>query len=376
MSLAGAFTTMPLTDVLQWLHDSRRTGLLSITFEFEEVFLHITEGDITGVESDDPRALDVGELCRGRGVIDDAALQQAHATARATGRPLVEVLREEHVFSHTVIGEVRQDGAHELVLNLFVRREGRFHFSPTAAGGAAPLLGRDLGREPPLAQPIATRGVLMEGMRRLDEWHRMLEVFPTEFAQAHALGRDDRFPVLATLAARGEPMPVGELWARRRAERFRILEQLYGAWRAGLVAVDAGEGDGLDEPPPPPVDALVTNGKLLVEEHQYDEAATLLRSALDLDPFRADARDLLHRAREEQLAELYQTIPPYKVPVLRVPRERLARLPLSDRERQVASRISGKWDVGALALMLPVGELETLRILRKLAHVGAITFEG
>jgi hypothetical protein len=98
----------------------------------------------------------------------------------------------------------------------------------------------------------------------------------------------------------------------------------------------------------------------------------VIRSALNLDPFRADARDLLHRARDEQLGDLYQTMPPYKVPLLKLPRERLSALPLSARELAVGERINGKWDVGALAVMMSIGELETMRALRKLVHLGAV----
>jgi hypothetical protein len=122
------------------------------------------------------------------------------------------------------------------------------------------------------------------------------------------------------------------------------------------------------------VDSLVASGRVLLDERQFDEAAAVIRSALNLDPFRADARDLLQRAREEQLADLYQTMPPYKVPVLKVARERLAGLSLSARELHVGQRINGKWDVGALAMMMQIGELETLRALKKLLHLGAVHF--
>ena len=114
------------------------------------------------------------------------------------------------------------------------------------------------------------------------------------------------------------------------------------------------------------------NGRVLLDEHQFDEAVALLRGALHLDPGREDARELLQRAWQEQLADLYQTIPPYKVPSLRVTREQLAALPLTARERHLAERINGRWDVGALVVVTPVGELEAMRTLKKLIHVGVI----
>jgi hypothetical protein len=187
----------------------------------------------------------------------------------------------------------------------------------------------------------------------------------------HALGRDPDLPILDELCDRGEPVALGELWDRG-ADRYRIYEQLFRAWRKGLLAIDA-------EVPTPggarqrsPLDALVESAAVLLAERQFDEASALLRSVLNLDPARDDARDLLRRTRDEHLAELYQTIPPFKVPVLRGERDRLARLKLGVRERHLAGRINGRWDVGALVVVTPMGELETLRALRNLIHLGVV----
>jgi hypothetical protein len=372
MSLSGVFTTMPLTDLLQWLNDSRRSGQLSVNFDFEEeYFLHFRDGDIMAVEAEDPRTLDLGRLCVGRGMLDDTGLERAHQVAGAGGRPIADVLVEQFLFSRTLLDEIQREGAIELVYSLFLRREGRFHFSPTQ-----PSLLSDGAQPPTLEPPIMVRGVLLEAMRRLDEWHRMVEVFPSEHCLVYALGTADNLPVLVRLQGRGEPTPIGELWAHRSSDRYRVYEQLYEAYRNGLVAIDSSVQPPEGATDASTIDVLVRNGEILIGERQYDEAAAVLRSALNLDPFHTKARDLLHRTREEQMAELYQTLPPYKVPILRVPRERFDRMSLTDRERQVASRINGRWDVGALALMLPIGELETLRALRKLVQLGAVSFDG
>ena len=368
MSLSGAFTTMPLPDLLQWVSDSRRGGLLSLTFEFDEAFLLVEEGSIVGVDTDDAHALDLGQLCLERGLVDEPTLRRLDATARASGADLADVIAEDHLFSRPLLDQIYGEGALAVVWNLFLRREGRFHFSTTQQS----LVGGDPPRR--LARPIEIRGMLMEAMRRLDEWQRIVEIFPSDLCQVHALGHAEGLPILEELHRRGEPVPIGELWSRRTADRYHIYEQLHQAYRAGLLAVDADTMPQDEVPARSSVDTLVKNGEILIGERQFEEAATILRGALNLDPFRADVRDLLTRAREEQLAELYQTLPPYKVPVLRVPRERLPRLGLSERERRLATRINGRWDVGALALMFPIGELETLRALKKLLHVGAVGF--
>ena len=123
------------------------------------------------------------------------------------------------------------------------------------------------------------------------------------------------------------------------------------------------------------LNTLVANAEVLVDEKQYDEAAALLRSALDLDPYDAPARQLMHRARAEQVEELYQRFPPYRVPVVCQGREQLQKINLSARERYVLHRIDGRRDVATLTVSTPLGELETLRALRKLHHAGLVELQ-
>jgi hypothetical protein len=108
----------------------------------------------------------------------------------------------------------------------------------------------------------------------------------------------------------------------------------------------------------------------MVDEGQHDEAAALLRSALALDPFRADARELIRTSRERQLEALYAQLPVHALPrIVRAGTE----VPLSTKERRVLSQVNGRWDVGALALTTGVGELDTLRALRRLVHAGVVS---
>lgn len=367
MPLSGTFSTMPFPDLLQWLGDSRRSGILTVSLEFEERFVRFSDGCVAGVEGDDPRARDLGRVLVELGFFDEARMRRATDRAELTGRPLVRVLLEDGAITTGKLDEALVLYTTRIVLGIFLWREGRFHFND----GGPSMLGLGFADTLLLQNPIPIRSLLMEGMRRLDEWQRFVEVFPSDYSQVHALGDDAAIPILRELLARGEPVALGELWARG-SDRYRVYEDLFRAYNKGLLAVDAQLPASAQEPDRSPVDVLVANGRVLLEERQYDEAVALLRGALNLDPLRGDVRQLLLHAHEEQLAELYQTIPPYKVPVLRVPRDRLAKYQLAPRERHVADRVNGRWDVAALVVVTPIGELETMRALKKLLHVGAI----
>src|SRR5436189_1885404 len=91
MSLSGTFSTMPFPDLLQWLFDSRRTGQLSVTLEFEERFLQLADGNIASVESDDPRSQDLAGFLRTRNLLDEPELERAAEMQARTGQTLFEI---------------------------------------------------------------------------------------------------------------------------------------------------------------------------------------------------------------------------------------------------------------------------------------------
>jgi hypothetical protein len=213
----------------------------------------------------------------------------------------------------------------------------------------------------------------MDGIRRIDEWKRIAEVLPSDYTLVHALGTAPDLPALEVLAQAGEPLALGDLCLRFARPRFEVLHELHEAWRRGLLAVDATPHELARPADTSPADMLVRTAHTLLDERQWDEAAALLRSTLDLDPYHEEARKLLHRARSDQLEALYQELPPYRVPLRRGTEPPQA---LSTRERYLWTRIDGTRDVGALTVMTPLGELETLRALKKMTHLGLISFRS
>jgi hypothetical protein len=355
---------MPFADLLQWIGDARRSGTLAVTLEVEERYLRFDEGRIVAYGSDDPMARDLGRLALQRGVVDEKALLDAWEAQRSSHMPIGDVLVASGAVEATRLEQAVRAHIEETVLGLFLWPEGRFHFSTehTHDDWIPP--------EYLLAEPIDVREVLMEGMRRLDEWTRIVKVLPSDDIQLHALGPAEDLPVLEEIAAHPVQPTLGELLAERGDSRFAVCEQLFRAFERGLLAVEtaAPRPDRLTARGATTVAHLLKAAEQMVAEGQNEEAATLLRSALNLDPFRADARAMLGRVRAAQIEELYRVLPRERVPQLK----RAPAAPPSPRERRVLEQVNGRWDVGALALTSGLGELETLRALRALVHAGAV----
>ncbi len=370
VSLSGTFDTMPFPDLMQWLGDTGRSGMLTVTLEFEERYLHIERGSLVGFGSDDPRSRDLARVLLGRGLINEVHLRRATQTSERERRPLRLVLVEDLYLSHDVLAEAVRAHAKDVALQLFLWHEGRFAFSSLRGELLFPELGE--GLELRLDPPIPVKQLVIEGMRRIDEWRHIAEILPSDHTIVHALDVAEDLPAVEALVAHGEPVALGDLCLELALPRLEILAQLKEAWNRGLLAVDREPAPWKPDPGHSPIDMLVASARPLLDEKQVDEAAVLLRSALDLDPYHAEARALLHRAREEQLEELYRQFPPYRVPALTGPRESDRVRALPPRDRYLLSRVDGRRDVGALTVMTPMGELETLRALKRFQHVGLV----
>ena len=370
--LSGTFATMPFADLLQWISDARRSGTLQVALEIEERYIRFVEGSIGAYGSDDPMARDLGRLCLLRGLCDENAILGAVESQLRSHMPLGDVLVSSGTVTHDALEEAVRAHVEETVLGLFLWPEGRFTYRDEIAPEDAAQF---MPPEYELAEPIPTRAILMEGMRRLDEWTRIIKVLPSDEVQLHALGPDEDLPLLEEIAAHPEPPTLGQLLAEQGDSRFAVCEQLFRAFEKGLIAVDAPSAEASARAArtargSTTVAHLVHAGQSMIEEGQHDEAAALLRSALAIDPFRADARELLKRSRERQVEALYAQLPPRAVPsIARAGTE----VPLSMKERRVLSHVNGRWDVGALALTTGVGELDTLRALRRLLRAGVVS---
>jgi len=368
VSLAGSFSTMPFPDLMQWLGDTRRSGTLTVSLDLEERFLDLEDGRLVAIGSDDPRSRDLARLVLSRGLVAEDRLRRAMEVAEYTRRRLRRVLVQDGYLTAVALAGAVSTYARDLALELFLWHDGRFAFSSAAQEASLPGLG---GESELVVEPaIPLRELVLEGMRRLDEWRRVAEVLPSDDTLVWALAPAADLPAVVALAAHAEPVALGDLCLELGRARFEVMAELHLGWSRGVVAVEpavrtraAGRS---------PVEDLLAAAAALLAEHQFDEAAALLRSILDLDPYDERARELLHRAHVEMLEALYARIPPYRIPRARLAADAPAARALPPRERYLYLRIDGRRDVAALTVMTPVGELETLRALEKFERLGLI----
>ena len=367
MALFGTFDTMPLTDVIQWILQSGASGRLVVTMDMEETTLLFKDGDIVEISGESLR-LDLGHYLLRQGKISDAELQ-ALMQPRSEMRSIKARMVASNILDYATLVNYERSYAMELLLDLVFITDGSFHFAPSDSDNQLDEDGP--GHSLRLEKPIPTNTALLDVMRRMDEWHRIREVFPSNLTVVRAVGESNNF-IHCAMVDIGVPLAIGDLCMRLELGRFPVYEHLFNLHQKGLVNIDRMSRAHDNHEELGPIRDLVENASVLLAERQYEEARELLSTILNLEPENQEARRLVRQLREEHLQYLYQQIPPHLTPYLTIPREKLKQMPLSQKEIFLGGRLNGKWDVGMLVVSTSLGELDTLRVLRKLIHAGIV----
>ncbi|MBN1441563.1 MAG: PQQ-binding-like beta-propeller repeat protein [Planctomycetes bacterium] len=269
--LKGNLSGFSLGELLQSLAVSRRTGTLKIILPGSETkHLYFEEGDLRFFSHGTPRTPRIGQLLRNSGLLDEDQLKEAVKEAKASGRLLGKVLLEQNVISEDDIRRALQQKISEEVYDLFGLEEGEFEFEPDTCPEE---IFDSLQKSVPLR--IHTSPLIMEGLRRLDEWTRIRTVIKTE-NEIFDLGPQGIPPhadalTRAVLSSYDGLTPVGELSRQGNCTRFEFLLTSFEAIHSGRLQL-------LD-----PETALREAETARANRH-FIQAAALLRHASEQSP--------------------------------------------------------------------------------------------
>ncbi|MEZ6186230.1 MAG: DUF4388 domain-containing protein [Planctomycetota bacterium] len=171
-SFKGNLEVLDLSNIFQSLAMNRHSGTLIVTDGKREKKIFFAEGEITLMSSS--RRQRLGELLVGEDKITPDELELALKLQRQSHKRLGEILVEEQFCSNEDIERLVRHQIEEELYDLFLWRKAEFEF-------LADQMPEDMARESPNLTRLAfnTNSLIMEAMRRLDEWALIRHLVPS-----------------------------------------------------------------------------------------------------------------------------------------------------------------------------------------------------
>ena len=364
MSLTGNLRTMSLPDILQWISAGQKTGTLHVDRRSVQKRIVVREGKIFTSWSNDPRESLGQFLIRDR-LVSEEQLFKALLTQEEKGRLLGSILTSEGVLDEEQLRQALHLKATETIFDLFLWEEGQFMFKE----GEFPddvLISFEMSVTP----------VIMEGIRRVDEWTRIREIFPTMEmtlkiqGTPHAVEDPLERQALGLVAA-GKTLTEMSLEMRR--SEFDTADLACRLYRKGMVAVDQTRDEAGTPDPIGAIQALLGLAYQRLQEKRYDAAINAYEEVLALDRLNQNAKKGLIAAIEARSREkAVKSVPLTKVPVLSMDLVSLTKEDFDSQEGFVLSRVNGEWDVQSILKLCPMGEEAALLIFCRLLERKAI----
>jgi hypothetical protein len=348
---------MVLPEILQWISTGRKTGTLHIERRSVHKKIVFKAGVIHSSTSNDPRESMGQFLIRDRHVTEEQ-LFRALLRQETEGRLLGAILVGDGVLTEEAMRKSLESKAEETIYDLFLWTEGKFEFKD----GEMPaniLVHVEMG----------VTSVIMEGIRRVDEWRRIKEVFPsmaTTF-RAQKAGKELEDPAerqAVGLAAAGRMLSQISLEMRR--SEFETASLVFDLYNRGLLAVDRVKEEVPDDAVGSIKD-LLSIARLRITERRWDAANEAFERVLALDNLNQDAKKgLISVSDARKKDRILRTVPLDKVPVLKMDVVSLTRQNFDAREGFVLSRVNGEWDVRSILKLCPMSEEDALLIFARL----------
>ncbi len=409
MALNGNLSTMPATDLLQWIAQAGKTGTLTIEREKVCRRIQFRKGRVSGCSSNDS-SFRLGQVLLSRGLISEDDLRRALERQQTTGENIGQILIGLGAIDEDDLTRMINAKAEETIFGLFDWEDAVFRFADA------------LENDPYLIEvDLEVQDVILRGLQRFDEMTRFRGVFSDGEVLLGRTGTPVPAEVMQSRMARrifdsinGE-RSLAEVVLHARSSEYLVTKFLFQLHRMGIievvekatpvpqVAAEPGEpeievfdldDDGTDleveavtdEPgataPPAPAASAPTPPKALsaeievadrlLERGEHEAALELLTAVHRAHPGEAYLREKISRAEQALEKAHRETFDPDKVPVLRCPPERVRELGLSPEASFLPSLIDGETDIRSILWLAPMSTVDVLRTLKQMLDRGLI----
>jgi uncharacterized protein DUF4388 len=371
VGITGNLKTMQLSELLQWLSLGQKTGTLLIEGHGVEKRIYFQNGRINSSSSSDQREY-LGHFLVSHGYITEEELKMAMEVQEESNILLGKILVMINAISETDLLRLMRKKAEESIYDVFLWEEGNFEF----VDGELPDL-----KMVPLSLDVT--GIIMEGLRRFDEWRRIRLRVPDDKVipqivrplELSELSEREKLIVPYIDGARS----IEEIALQTHNAEFSVARMVFEGLRTGSM--------GLIETPAAVKVAAAVEGMESEAERFYQKGVQTLRDdpqsayrmlkvASDLDPSDGRTTEALRDAERLIKANLEKDgVKPTSIPELAIPVEDLTGRTFSPQEGFVISRINGQWDVKSIMKISPMKELDVMMIFQRMLKTGVIKWK-
>lgn len=379
---------MTAGDLLQWISLAQKTGTLTVTAHGVEKTVYFRHGRVISSASSDPREY-LGQFLMSHGYISEEELKKAMEVQNQSQILLGKILVMIKVISERDLLRLMKLKAEEGIYDVFLWKDGDFKFSDD-----------DLPSNAMVPLNIEITGIVMEGLRRYDEWGRIRRVIADATAVPALVGSIDGQlgePRQTIVHAVNGQRTIEQIILESRSSEFIVSKTVFDFIQEGkmrLAEPPKAKPVAVAEPAEPPVaevqaastdgeeiedevTVLLTRAQTALRANEYEKALRTLKAAQNLDPHNAKVKNSLRGAETVIVGELRKAgIVDKRVPRLAKQFDELGSMDFTPSEGFILSRINGVWDVGSILKISPMRETDALLIFHRLLRDRVITLEG
>jgi hypothetical protein len=236
MALVGNIRDFGLSDFLYLVDRGYKTGCLHLSRDEEKAILYFEKGKLIYAARHQGEQL--GDLLIRQGKLSPQQLDQARQACNHGGNSLTltQAILNENILSHEDLQQTLQVHTEESVYGLFGWPDGEFRFEQGQKPDPA---------EPIMPTPLPVENLIMEGVRRIDEWGRIKDRIPStdmivrfveqpgEKAKGVKLAPEE-WRVFARINGKDT---LADIAQKTSLSEFDVCRIVYGFMTAGLVDV-------------------------------------------------------------------------------------------------------------------------------------------
>jgi hypothetical protein len=358
MSLRGNLKTMSLPDILQWIAAGQKTGTLHLERRSVKKRIIVRDGQIFSSWSNDPRE-SLGQFLIREDMVSEEQLFKALIGQEEKGRLIGSILVTEGVLTEDDLRLALQAKAVETIYDLFLWPEGEFEFRE----GEFPY-------DVLIHWETPVTPVILEGIRRVDEWNRIRAVFPNmevTFKAPAALPTLDSLQEETAVDLARSGKTLAQIGLEMRRSDFDTAHLLFELYQRGVVSVDQVRQGTMAMDPIGRIADLLAQAYQALQAKRYDAALAAYEQVLELDRLNQNAKKGIIAATEARGRErVLRAVPLGKVPHLTMDLTELTRQAFDPHEGFVISRVNGQWDVQSILKLCPMTEEDALLIFSRL----------